>query len=628
MMLRLAGLVCVVLAGFGCGGLPDDGVFHCEPERRCSQLTAEGIQYVCYPDDYCRPPGAPVDGTDGGGTDGGGTDGGGTDGGGSDGGGTDGGGTDGGGTDACVPLSCSGLCGTLDNGCGTTIICGGCGTGFTCGGDNKCQPCQPTDPPDDAFADLNCDGIDGQLDGGIFLSSSGNDSAPGTKSQPVASLAVAFERARTASHKTIYVGSGTYDVGSSGMLWDSPVSLYGGYTADFSSRSAAAAPAVLQVGASGIRVTATDGGFTIERISVSAGNATGDGIPSVAMTVINTQDLALRHATLQAGNGSTGAGGLAGSTSGLPGVDGADGGSTAPASTAGAGGSATASLCSSGGGAGGGGGSHNTSPPGSGLPGVDGTSNSGSGGTPGTRYTACDNMGGCSSSCAQGSAGAGGRGGDGARGIDGSQGTAGDGTGFIDSGVWMARSGGSGLTGGGGRGGGGGGGGGAFQVYTGSSYCSFSTPGAGGGAGGSGGCGGVGGTGGRGGGASIALLLSNARVQANALTLRPGRGGNGGLGGPGAPGGRGGAGGLGGIADPTQTHTGGVGGQGGRGGDGGTGGPGGGGGGGPSVGIYCTGTSTVVHDGGITFVSGTQGPPASNGAAGLNAAAHLCPGYP
>ena len=105
-----------------------------------------------------------------------------------------------------------------------------CGIGSTCGSDNKCQQCPATDLPDDAFFDQNCDGIDGQLDGGIFLSPTGNDSAPGTRSQPVASLAKAFTLAQTAPHKTIYIASGTYDAGTPSMLWNSPVSLYGGYS--------------------------------------------------------------------------------------------------------------------------------------------------------------------------------------------------------------------------------------------------------------------------------------------------------------------------------------------------------------------------------------------------------------
>ena len=84
---------------------------------------------------------------------------------------------------------------------------------------------------------------------------------------------------------------------------------------------------------------------------------------------------------------------------------------------------------------------------------------------------------------------------------------------------------------------------------------------------------------------------------------------------------------MGGLGYGSPDEAGGPGGPGGRGGDGGTGGPGGGGGGGPSVGIYCTG-STVVHDGGITFVPGTPGMPAGNGDAGVSGAAYQCTGYP
>jgi hypothetical protein len=607
MMFRLTVLMCVVLAGIGCADLPEDGLFRCEPGRVCSQLTADGTPYVCYPDDYCRPPGTPA--TDAGTTDAG---------------TTDAGTTDAGTTDACVPLSCpASFCGSFNNGCGTTLNCG-CSGGFFCG-NNSCQPCAASDLPDDAFIDQNCDGIDGQLDGGIFVSAdSGNDSWPGTRSQPVASLGAAFSLARAAPHKTIYIASGTYDAGSPGMVWDSPVSLYGGYSANFNSRDAVTKP-VLLVGADGLHVTATDGGFTLERISVSAGNAAGDGTPSVAMTVLNTQGLVLRHATLRAGNGSNGAGGLSGG-GGTAGLTGADGGSATNAEP-GSGAGATGPGCGNAGGAGGTGGRHYGTPPGAGTPGADGDNNPGSGGNGGTRFPGCDNTLTCNPVCTS-VASPGVKGGDGAGGGNGLPGAAGDGTGSVVSGAWRAGNGGVGPSGGNGGGGGGGGGGGAHLVYFKGNPCGFSYPGGGGGSGGGGGCGGFGGTGGHSGGASMSLLLTSARVQATALTLQSGSGGKGGPGGGGGGGGGGGAGGMGGLGFVTGDQTGGPGGPGGRGGGGGTGGPGGGGGGGPSVGIYCTGGSTVVQDGGITFLPGTPGMPADNGLSGLNGAAFQCTGYP
>src|SRR5512141_464745 len=55
--------------------------------------------------------------------------------------------------------------------------------------------CTPTgaDDPDDAFADTDCDGIDGDKTKAIFVGPSGNDSAPGTIEEPVRSLAKAVE---------------------------------------------------------------------------------------------------------------------------------------------------------------------------------------------------------------------------------------------------------------------------------------------------------------------------------------------------------------------------------------------------------------------------------------------------
>ena len=50
---------------------------------------------------------------------------------------------------ACVPVACTGLCGSLDDGCGHTVECGGCPTGELCGGGgapNRCGagPCTPS----------------------------------------------------------------------------------------------------------------------------------------------------------------------------------------------------------------------------------------------------------------------------------------------------------------------------------------------------------------------------------------------------------------------------------------------------------------------------------------------------
>ena len=107
--------------------------------------------------------------------------------------------------------------------------------------------------------------------------------------------------------------------------------------------------------------------------------------------------------------------------------------------------------------------------------------------------------------------------------------------------------------------------------------------GRGGGGGGDGGSGGQSGLGGEGGHPSIGLVIQNSNVTMVKCTVRTAGGGSGGAGGNGGLGGDGGDGGRGAVGD---NSTGGNGGDGGDGGVGGIGGCGGGGGGGPSIGIW------------------------------------------
>jgi hypothetical protein len=128
--------------------------------------------------------------------------------------------------------------------------------------------------------------------------------------------------------------------------------------------------------------------------------------------------------------------------------------------------------------------------------------------------------------------------------------------------------------------------------------------GAGGGSGGSGGCGGAGGRGGGPGGSSIALISLTSTLRFEAVTLKTGRGGNGGTGGQGQAGGMGGPGGKGGGTPTTAVElnracNGGPGGIGGKGGTGGA------GLGGHSLGITFQGTTPATE--GVTPELGEPG---------------------
>ena len=65
------------------------------------------------------------------------------------------------------------------------------------------------DNPDDAFADTNCDGIDGDASASVFVDKlNGLNTNPGTKDLPVATIMKALEIAQEQDKKHILVGTG------------------------------------------------------------------------------------------------------------------------------------------------------------------------------------------------------------------------------------------------------------------------------------------------------------------------------------------------------------------------------------------------------------------------------------
>jgi hypothetical protein len=461
-------------------------------------------------------------------------------------------------------------------------------------GGYECTPTSTTDVPDDAFEDSNCDGVDGLADAGLFVDPvHGTTGAAGTKDAPLKTLSEALQRLRDSNEAErrplVYLAQGTY--AENGLVLDVPVSLHGGYIGAGNWLRNATSTTQLNGGSPGLTVLNLpgDAGVILDRLVISSANATEPGAPSIALHVINSQGVRLRHDTLSAGQGAPGQNGGTG-TQGLDGGVGTGGGN-AEGRFGGSFGSAGTSLCA-GTNANGGFGKAGASGFSKGEDGDMGQpsalgGNGGTGGAAGTATQISANplIYNCVAS----------PGNDGGIGTSGGEGTPGDGgasLGALSGNVWVAaprgQTGGTGTLGGGGGGGGAGGG---CQSVSGLQGAA----GGGSGGGGGGGCGGGGGEGGSGGGASIAVLLVQSDVVLEGTTvLRARGGGRGGAGGAGGPGGTGGAGGDGGAGSfvPTQgppqyTSTGGAGGPGGPGGPGGTGGRGGGGGGGPSVGAWC-----------------------------------------
>ncbi len=548
-------------------------------------------------------------------------------------------------TPKCVQSVCEvdtcdanyGNCNHLDpDGCETNLLgdvnnCAACGhacqfpnavpsctngtCGFTCvtgfidldqdpsnGCEYACTFQSAVDLPDMAFVDANCDGIDGEVTNGIFVASvaaGGNDANPGTRAQPVVTVAKALQLATTQNKRDVYVAAGTY--GSQLLVTNvSGKIIAGGYAAPTWRRSLVNTTTFAQhePGAEGRgrrwRHAAVHHLPRGERSTNAGDSAYGAWVESSTVT--------LEALSITAGTGANGVDG----TNGTYGTVGGNGGAgdrgceydpsigpdlcgqcTEPSV-----GTPGASSCGEPGGAGG-------------TPGwsIDAPAGNGATGSPGSGGA----LGGIATAIESGDAGTGPltAGQDGVDGTNGTNGTGGLGLGSVSDAGYSLANALPGLTATNGRsgGGGGGGGGGCGNDLLGLNlFCLCFSYGSSGGIGGAGGCAGGVGLSGGGGGASIALYEWQSNVTATNVAFTTSNGGNGGKGGLGAPGGLGGLGATSNL-DPGQQGDSGRGGKGGKGGKGGTSGHGGGGGGGPSLGVARDAASGFVG----TNVSSTLG---------------------
>ncbi|MEW5848393.1 MAG: choice-of-anchor D domain-containing protein [Myxococcota bacterium] len=447
------------------------------------------------------------------------------------------------------------------------------------------------DVPDDGFVDFNCDGIDGDPDDAVFVSPSGVDGAPGTRTQPLSSVEEALTLA-AGSGRDVYIAQGSYGVDGTLSVVNG-VSLYGGFSQDFATRSNSAISELLVNSATAVLAQDITGATVLDRLSVVGTDAaTGS---AYGVRAINSPGLVLNQCTVEAGRGAVGGAGssVAGTATvggnGGQGQEGCeDSGGFCSGCSQPQGGGEGSSVCGM---PGGGGGSARKD----GNYGNAGAQ--GAGGTPAGAGTP-PHQGNWEPTVQY-------RGTNGANGSPGAEGSPGSPS-YAASG-YSPSNGQTGDTGSPGAGGGGGGGGGGGE-----SDCN--SYGGGGGGGGGGGCGGAPGTGGRSGGGSFAVYLWASNVSITSCTLRTRGGANGGDGGTGQVGGDGGRGGR--RSDTSnagnpyggsnEQDDGSNGGRGGDGGKGGRGGHGGGGAGGPSVGVLVAGGATPAL-GTNTFSLGTAG---------------------
>ena len=498
----------------------------------------------------------------------------------------------------------------------------------------ECLPKAGIDVPDETGTDSNCDGIDGEITLGVFVSKAGSDNAAGTIASPVKSLQAGIDKAAATGKSFVYVATGAY---VESIALAGGVGVYGGYSADFGVRDATAyetaliaepftqaLPGAVNAVALGhtAAMSAVFDGFTVFGADADAAGGT-----SYAIFLKNPgAHLEITHNEVIAGDGAEGADGGAGDSgeAGDPGNDGVTAlhlaGAACTASHEASGGASGKTTCGGVTTHGGKGGTRicpnapadvkfadqSSLAKEHGKAGSNNAAGAGSAGLAGwDSMVGASTCGICSSNFDHNSDGL--PGGDGSGGGDGGGAGACSGAlGGVAGGLWQPAAGGGGGDGTDGGGGGGGGAGGGVDITSACSWVS-KVVGASGGGGGAGGCGGDGGSGAGGGGGSFGVFVSWSGAPAGmpviaSNTIRRGRGGDGGTGGAGGFGGAPGVGGAGGSnggggGEWPINVCGMAGGYGGNGGHGGHGAGGAGGCGGVSYGIYLTGTAGVPGTG-------------------------------
>src|ERR1044071_6857457 len=128
----------------------------------------------------------------------------------------------------------------------------------------------------------------------VYVAKSGNDASPGTKEQPVKTIAVAISLAGQASpKKVVFVQSGDYD---ESIVMSPGVSVFGGFDEQWMRNSAVVTTIT------GTSPTVTFDAVTVatalDNVTITAKDATAVGESSFAVVVSGSQDIELRDVTI------------------------------------------------------------------------------------------------------------------------------------------------------------------------------------------------------------------------------------------------------------------------------------------------------------------------------------------
>jgi hypothetical protein len=247
------------------------------------------------------------------------------------------------------------------------------------------------------------------IDPRVYVATTGSDANSGSSTQPVATLAQAYQIAQTNGMVEIYVQEGNY---SQVPNFLPGISVYGGRT--LPSWSEGVSHSVFNVGASRATASGIASATTIRRIWIQTSNQVGSANSIALYASSSGSGLRFEECRFVASGAGLG-------TAGTPGPSGTTGGSGSAGQNGscdsghGLGGAGGVSPAGCPGGAGGAGGAMG---PNNGLPGAAGGCSGGTGGVPGN---GCN--GGCCSTCSGFPGGNGGSGSIGTTGVGGTAGT-------------------------------------------------------------------------------------------------------------------------------------------------------------------------------------------------------------
>ncbi|MBK7777725.1 MAG: hypothetical protein IPI43_27000 [Sandaracinaceae bacterium] len=161
------------------------------------------------------------------------------------------------------------------------------------------------DLPDEDNVDSNCDGIDGDAEDAVFVTTTGSlveSSTVGTRAMPAGSIAFGISLAQVRGKSQVLVAAGDYP---GAVTLVEGVGVFGGYSvaADW------ARTAVIDTHIAGsVLATDIEARTLLSQLTVTAPDATTPGGSSIAMRVIRSSGLEVSDSTFTAGAGMPGVG--------------------------------------------------------------------------------------------------------------------------------------------------------------------------------------------------------------------------------------------------------------------------------------------------------------------------------